>query len=93
MRLPESMKRIHPTFHIALLERTHRATNIQLQDVEEENTEYEAETIEDFKRVSGKPYYLVKWKGYLTSENTWEPIDHLRNCTALLREYHTSQHQ
>ena len=67
------------------------ATNIQLQDAEEENTEYEAETIQEFKRVSGKPYYLVKWKGYPTSENPWEPIDHLRNCAALLRQYHTSR--
>ena len=91
------MKKIHPTFHIALLEKTHRAartaTNIQFQNAEEENTEYEAEKIEDFKRVSGKPHYLVKWRGYPTSENTWEPIDHLRNCAVLLREYHTSQHQ
>ena len=47
LRLPESMKKIHPTFHIALLEKkkkTHRAarraTNIEFQDAEEENTEY-----------------------------------------------------
>ena len=26
----------------------------------------------------------MKWKGYPTSENTWEPINHLRNCAGAL---------
>jgi hypothetical protein len=50
-------------------------------DIEQE---YEVEQILNNKWVSGKPYYLVKWKGYDTSENTWEPIENLTNYTALI---------
>ena len=66
-----------------------KATNVEIENAEEEtNREYEAEAILDFKRVSGKPYYyLVKWKGYPTSKNTWEPIDHLRNCFGLIEQF------
>lgn len=52
------MRKIHSTFHIGLLEKTHSnarvETNIELENEEDENTEYEAEKILDFKRVSGK---------------------------------------
>ena len=79
------MKKIHPIFHISLLERAKTtaplATQVELAD--EEGTEYEVESILDFKRVSGKPHYLVKWKGYSDEENTWEPTQNLRNCSDL----------
>ena len=35
------------------------ATNIELQDVEEENIEYEAESIEDFKRVRAESLIIL----------------------------------
>ena len=86
------MKKIHPIFHIAFLEKTNRtarvATNIEIINDEDE-TEYEAEGILDFKRVSGKPYYLIKWKGYPNEENTWEPTENLRGCSQLLQSFHT----
>ena len=31
--------------------------------------------------------YLVKWEGYPTSENTWEPVANLKNCIELIQEY------
>ena len=31
---------------------------------------------------------LVKWKGYNTSENTWEPIAHLDGCHQKVKQYH-----
>jgi hypothetical protein len=31
--------------------------------------------------------YLVKWKGYLTVDNTWEPESNLENAAELLKEY------
>jgi hypothetical protein len=44
------------------------ATNIEIE--EETENEYEVEEILNLERISGKPHYLVKWKGYDTSENT-----------------------
>jgi hypothetical protein len=72
LQLPKSMSKIHPVFHISLLEPAPKNTkitkNIEINDNTEQ--EYEVKQILDNKQVSGKPYYLVKWKGYDTSENT-----------------------
>ena len=46
---------------------THR-TRSQLFDVED---------ILDVKLQKGRYYYLIKWKGYSESDNTWEPEHHL----------------
>jgi hypothetical protein len=87
------MSKIHPVFHISLLEPAPKnakiAENVEINDDTEQ--EYEVEQILNDKRVSGKPYYLVKWKGYGTSENTWEPIENLTNCAALIRQYSRTQ--
>jgi hypothetical protein len=51
------------------------------------NTEYEVEDILDYKLVREKPRYLIKWRDYLQSENTWEPKSSL-NCSEKLTSYH-----
>ena len=38
---------------------------------------YQAERIVAKKIRNGKPLFLVKWQGYCSSENTWEPKPHL----------------
>jgi transposase InsO family protein len=90
LRLPKSMSKIHPVFHISLLEPAPKnamiAEDVEIDDDTEQ--EYEVERILNDKRVSGKPYYLVKWKGYDTSENTWEPIENLTGCHQLVQRYH-----
>lgn len=89
LKLPTSMK-IHPVFHISLLERApanaKEPNNIELDETTEE--EYEVEKILARKKVKGQIYYLVKWKGYDTSENTWEPIKNLTNCREEIRKFH-----
>ena len=89
LKLPNSIRRIHATFYILLLEKAPRnaeiATNIEIE--EETENEYEVEEILAMNKVSGKPHYLVKWKNYGTSENTWEPMEHLTNSRQKLRQY------
>ena len=41
--------------------------------------EYEVKEILDIRKFSGQVKYLIKWKGYNTSENTWEPVKNLIN--------------
>jgi hypothetical protein len=42
---------------------------------------YEVEAILGKKRVGITWKYLVKWTGYDDSENTWEPLAHVRHLT------------
>ncbi|XP_072217023.1 histone-lysine N-methyltransferase SUV39H1-like isoform X2 [Excalfactoria chinensis] len=49
--------------------------------------EFEVEFLCDYKRVGGEEFYLVKWRGYPDSANTWEPRKNLR-CRGLLKQLH-----
>ena len=92
LRLPESMKHLHPVFHISLLEPAPQNAQITENVKIEEDDEYEVEKILKHKRINGRPFYLVKWKGYGTSENTWEPIANLKGCHQAMQDYQqTSQ--
>ena len=76
--LPESMK-IHDVFHVDLLTPYHETDAYGpppsqppavLVDGEEE---YEIEEIinDRYNHCQRKRQYLIKWKGYPTSENSW----------------------
>lgn len=50
---------------------------------------YEVEKLLD-KEVdeNGKAYYLVKWLGYTSEDNTWEPRENLgETCASMVREF------
>lgn len=50
--------------------------------------EYTVERILDYRRgKSGKLEFKVEWEGYPLSESTWEPEEHLVNCTAMLKKF------
>jgi len=53
-------------------------------EIEEE--EYEVEKCVDKRIVKGKIQYLIKWKGFEDTDNTWEPIENLE-CSELISEY------
>lgn len=41
--------------------------------------EYEIEKILAKKKIRGKWHRLVKWKGYPDHENSWEPVENMRD--------------
>ncbi|XP_040452106.1 histone-lysine N-methyltransferase SUV39H2 isoform X3 [Falco naumanni] len=47
---------------------------------------YEVEYLCDYKVEEGTEYYLVKWKGWPESSNTWEPQKNLK-CPVLLQNF------
>ena len=48
---------------------------------------YEVEEIIGKKKIRGKYYYLVKWKGYSLNESTWEPLENLDYANELIEEF------
>src|SRR5208337_4514411 len=71
--------RLHPIFHISLLEPAPKNTRLSTtEEVDSESEEYEVERILDSRQQGRNVEYLVKWKNYEQEENTWEPVTHLR---------------
>src|SRR5439155_19764400 len=74
LQLPPSL-RIHPVFHISLLDRYNKSDipgRIQPTPppvVVENQLEYEVEEILDSRLMHNRLLYLVKWKGYPVSDN------------------------
>jgi transposase InsO family protein len=92
LALPKTMN-IHPVFHISLLELAPEgAPPAPLTEIEpvNPNAEYEVEEILDCRYVRNKIKYLIKWKDYPHSENTWEPkssLNHLETLEEFHRQY------
>lgn len=52
-----------------------------------DNTEYEVEEILDVAVKKGKKEFLIKWKGYDTSQSSWEPEKNL-SCKHLIEAFY-----
>ena len=59
-------------------------------EVEEDDQEqeYDVESILDVRKEGRQWKYLVKWEGYDTSENTWEPLKHLKKVQEMIKQFH-----
>src|SRR6267142_2747036 len=91
---------IHPVFHASLLtpyvETDSHGPNFSQPppDLIRGENEYEVETIRKHRCFgrNKKLQYLLKWRGYPESDNTWEPIEQL-HAPQLLKEYHVRHPQ
>ncbi|NXH17413.1 MPP8 phase, partial [Bucco capensis] len=54
---------------------------------EDEEDVFEVEKILDMKTEGGKILYKVRWKGYSSDDDTWEPEVHLEDCKEVLLEF------
>lgn len=95
LKLPSTMK-IHPVFHVSLLEPVHQDTipgRTQQPPppvITNGTEEYEVEAILDHRIRHRRKEYLVQWKGYGVEDRTWEPVNNLTHCQGLLDQYHSS---
>src|SRR5882757_8254340 len=86
---------IHDVFHASLLtpyrETASHGPNFTRPppDLVQGNEEFEVETIINH-RFFGRCkvlQYLIKWKGYPSSDNTWEPVDNV-HAPEIVKQYH-----
>ena len=93
LELPTSMK-IHPVFHVSLLEPYKQSSipgRFQVRPPPLEingEEEFEVSEILDSRINSRTLEYLVHWKGYDVSERTWEPATNLNNASTLVQKFH-----
>jgi len=93
LHLPAQYK-LHHSFHVSLLRKYEPKPGTvrpPLPVILEEGTEFEVERIVDHNTVGrGKNkqiWYHVKWLGYDSDYNTWEPANHLKNSPLIVQEY------
>ncbi|GMH03968.1 hypothetical protein Nepgr_005807 [Nepenthes gracilis] len=48
---------------------------------------YEIEAIRKKRIFKGEPQYLIKWRGWPESSNTWEPLEHLQTCPDVVEAF------
>ncbi|XP_061908409.1 histone-lysine N-methyltransferase SUV39H1-A [Entelurus aequoreus] len=49
--------------------------------------DYEVEFLCDYKKNKGEEFYLVKWRSFPESVNTWEPKRNLK-CPKVMKQFH-----
>ena len=95
LKLPPSWSQKHLVFNESLLT-PYKSLVFNLQrtpappppDIINEVPEYEVEEIQDSRLFRGKLQYLVKWKGYLNEERTWEPEKNVENSPDLVKTFY-----
>ena len=99
LKLPTTMK-IHPVFHVSLLEPKTKDIIQQMSTpappppIEiDQDLEYEVDAVLDSKISRRKLFYLVHWKGYDNTENTWESAQNLLNSQELIDDFHNQHPQ
>jgi len=59
------------------------AKPVEVEGVEE----WEVEKILNKKKRRGVEKYLIRWKGFMAEENTWERRENLKNAEELIEEF------
>lgn len=90
LRLPPSMQRLHPVFHVSMLEPYRGRTPSDAKEIREgdlalEDDRFKIEAIIDYNDKT--KLYECKWTGYPDNKNTQEPLSKLDSCEAMLKEF------
>lgn len=96
LELPQSMmeKNVHNVFHITLLTKAPQSTMPgqkppkPLPIIVDSEEEMEVQEILDSRLKNRKLQYLVRWKDMDPSEDSWEPLEHLKNAPEMVKEFH-----
>ena len=91
LQLPSSMW-IHPVVNVSWIVRYKEQVKGQKKEkgklVEVEGVEeWEVEKILNKKKMRGVEKYLIRWKGFMAEEDTWERKENLKNAEELIEEF------
>jgi len=79
---------IHSVFHVFMLQCCNQFIPLQIIKMSvESDEEYQVKNILEKRMISRKTHYLIKWKRYNTSENTWELTENLKSCVRTLQHF------
>jgi hypothetical protein len=95
LALPPTMRHLHDVFHVSLLDpvksTSHAPHSLPPAPpalyVKDDHDYFEIEDVLDSKRENRRLYYLIKWKGFPDSENSWEPLTNIP-ARGLVKEFH-----
>ncbi|QRW26806.1 Retrotransposable element Tf2 protein [Rhizoctonia solani] len=84
--------RIHNVFYVGLLSKVKRDKKRSFENrpppvTVDGEEEYKVKGITDMEERNGKWFFRVKWKGYGSEENTWEPRENLKNAEKILKKF------
>ncbi|KAF8671913.1 Chromo (CHRromatin Organization MOdifier) domain [Rhizoctonia solani] len=91
LELPPSMC-IHNVFYVGLLSKVKRDDKRTFENCPppvtvDREEEYKVEGTMDMEKRDRKWFSRVKWKGYGSEENTWEPRENLKNTKKILKKF------
>ena len=81
----ELLKEYHDNLNQEILSREEAKLKAQVK-AKSSNNEYEVESIMNKKTIKGKVKYLIRWKGWEESDDTWEPEETL-SCPELIKAF------
>jgi len=85
---------IHSVFHVFMLQCCNQFILLQtIKTSVKPDEEYQVENILRKQMISGKTHYLIKWKRYNTSENTWELTENLKGCARTIQHFEKGRWQ
>jgi hypothetical protein len=91
LALPDQYRRLHDVFPVQLLEgyqaRNGQEETLPMPELEDPQDEWEVEEVRGSTRINGKRHYLVKWTGWPSEYNSWEPEEHLEGAPAAIRQF------
>jgi len=89
--LPATVK-VHSVVNVSRIKQYVSQVDCQRKEIPqpvivEEEEEWEVERILNKRKIHGKDKFLVRWKGFMAEEDTWESRENLGNARELLKEF------
>ena len=95
LTLPAKYSWLHNVFPIQLLEDYHRREDdnspMAMPDLEDPQDEWEVKEVLDKRWIKDKIHYLVKWAGWPSEYNSYEPAAYLVNAPQAIADYEQKQ--